>query len=168
MRFDHKRGQATVEMALVLVVAIVPLTLGLIGFAELTWTYHALTTLTRDGARYAATHCWTDDAGSNVVAWMQANSPPFIDRTKLITGQIQIQVSYWTHDSLTHQSIPFTCGGGCGSECIPDAVTVRIAGYQITGLLVNIGLQPLQVPPFSTTVEMQSAGGNAETAISVP
>src|ERR1700693_3320910 len=92
------RGQATVEMALTLVIGILPLTLGLIAFAEIGWTYHALATLTRQGARYAATHCWQDDVGSNVVNWMQTHAPAFPDRAQLATGGITIQVSYWTHD----------------------------------------------------------------------
>ena len=162
------RGQATVEMALALVAGIVPLTLGMIAFAELAWTYHALATITRQGARYAATHCWQDDAGSNVATWIQANAPPFPDRPQLASGGVQIQVNYWTHDPLTRQSVPFTCAGGCGSQCVPDSVTVSISGYQFNHFLTLLGLQPLQVPPFSTTVEIESAGGNPETAISAP
>ena len=69
------RGQATVETALALVFVIIPLTFGLIAFSELAWTYHALATLTRQGAHYAATHCWQDDIGSNVLTWMQGNAP---------------------------------------------------------------------------------------------
>ncbi len=83
LRRRGARGQATVEMALALVVGIVPLTLGLIAFTEIAWTYHALATLTRQGARYAGTHCWQDDSGSNVVNWMQANAPPFPDRPQM-------------------------------------------------------------------------------------
>jgi hypothetical protein len=155
-------------MALALIAGIVPITLGLIAFMELVWTYHALVTVTRQGARYAATHCWQDDAGSNVVGWMQTNAPAFPDRPMLSTGGVQIQVSYWTHDPITRQSVPFSCGGGCGAECVPDSVTVSIAGYQFNHFFTMLGLQPLQVPPFSTTVEMQSAGGNAETGTSSP
>lgn len=164
----NSRGQATVEMGLALVVGIVPLTLGLIAFAELAWTYHALATLTRQGARYAGTHCWQDDAGSNVVTWMQANAPAFPDRPQLATGGVQIQVSYWTHDPDTRVSVPFSCAGGCSPECVPDSVTVSISGYQFGHFLGLLGLQPLQVPPFSTTVEMESAGGDPETATSSP
>src|SRR6478752_6444640 len=91
------RGQASVEMALALVVGIVPLTLGLIAFAEVTWTYHALTTLTRDGARYAATHCWQGGA-QNVINWMRVNAPMFPDRSQLQSGAIAIEVNYWTHN----------------------------------------------------------------------
>src|SRR5689334_11256043 len=99
MRFTRShRGQATLETVIALVVGIVPLTFGLIAFSELAWTYHALATLTRQGAQYAATHCFQDDNGSNVVSWMQSNSPAFPDRQQLVGGAIQIQVSYWTLD----------------------------------------------------------------------
>ena len=161
-------GQATVETALALIFGIVPLTLALIAFAEIGWTYHALTALTRQGARYATTHCFQDSAGSNVVTWMTANAPLFPDRQQLVTGGIQIQVNYWTHDPLTHESMPFSCAGGCNSQCVPDSVTVSISGYQFNHFLTTLGLQPLQVPPFSTTAPMESAGGDPETATSSP
>src|SRR5215470_19064464 len=118
MRRKNCHGQATIEMALALVVAIVPLTIALLGFAEIAWTYHALATITRQGAQYAATHCFQDDNGSNVVSWMQSNSPAFPDRQQLVAGAIQIQVSYWTLDRENHQTIPFSCGGGCSPDCI--------------------------------------------------
>ena len=162
------RGQATVEMALALVAGLVPLTLGLIAFAEIGWTYHALTTITRQAARYAGTHCWQDEAGSNVSNWIQANAPLFPDRSQLTTGEIQIQVSYWMHDPVTRESVPFTCAGSCSSQCVPDSVTVSISGYQFNHFLPLLGLPPLQVPPFSTTVEIESAGANPETGISSP
>lgn len=162
------RGQATVEMALALIAGVVPITLGLIAFTEIAWTYHALATATRQGARYAATHCWQDEGGSNVVTWMQANAPVFPDRSLMASGGVQIQVSYWTHDPITHESIPFTCGGGCGAECVPDSVTVSIVGYQFNHFFPMLGLQPLEAPPFSTTVEMQGAGVNPETGVASP
>ena len=86
MLFRNARGQATIETALVLVAIIIPLTFGLIAFTELAWTCHALATITRQGARYAATNCWQDDSGSNVVAWMVANAPPFPDRPRVWLG----------------------------------------------------------------------------------
>ena len=164
-------GQATVEMALVLIAALIPLTLGAVAIAEVAWTYHALVALTRQGARYAATHCWQDDAGSNVRNWMQTNAPGFLDRPQLISGTVQIQVSYATHDLTTHESVPFdasTCSGSCTPSCVPDSVTVGISGYQFRHLLPLLGLQPLPVPSFSTTVEVESAGGDPETGISTP
>jgi len=168
MSFKDSRGQATLEMALVLLVGIIPITFGLIAFAEVAWTYHALASLTRQGARYAATHCWQDDGGSNVVSWMQANSPAFPDRPLLGTGGIQIQVAYWTHDLESHQTIPFSCGGGCSPDCVPDSVTVSISGYEFNHFFPLFGLASLQVPSFSTTVEIESSGGNPETGVSVP
>ena len=160
------RGQATVEMALVLIFGVLPLTFGLLAFAELGWTYHALVTVTREGARYASTHCWQDSLGSNVVNWVQANAPPFIDRAQLTTGGVQIQVNYWTHNLDTHTSEPFSCSAGCSPQCVPDSVTVGISGYQFDHFLPALGFQPLQVPSFSTTVEIESAGGDPERAIS--
>src|SRR5215831_6115449 len=161
----NSRGQASVETVVALMLGIVPLTFGLLAFGELAWTYHALAALTRLGARYAATHCWQDESGSNVVSWMKANSPPFLDRPLLVTGGIQIQVNYWMHDAGTHQSVPFSCSGACSSNCVPDSVTVSITGYQFNHYFPLLGLSPLTVPPFSTTVAVESAGGNPETAV---
>jgi len=155
-------------MALALTFVIVPITLGLIAFTEVAWTYHALAALTRQGARYAATHCWQDSLGSNVVTWIQNNAPAFPDRPQLQGGGIQIDVKYWTHDLDTHQSVPFECGGACSPDCVPDSVTVSVSGYQFNHFFPMLGLDPLQVPPFASTVEIESAGGNPETAASNP
>ncbi len=162
MFFRSCRGQATVETALVLIVGILPLTFGLIAFAEIVWTYHALATVTRQGARYASTHCWEDSSGSNVVSWMQANAPAFPDRSQLVSGSVQILVQYWTHDPALHQSVPFACSASCSAQCVPDSVTVSINGYQFNHFFTLLGLQPLQVPPFSTTIEIESAGVNPD------
>ena len=165
----NSRGQATVEMALVMIAGVIPLTLGLFTFTEIAWTYHALVTLTREGARYAATHCWRDD-GSNVITWMQANAPPFPDRPQLASGGIQIQVRYWMHDPVNHESAQFSCSAAsaCSAECVPDSVTVSISGYEFNHFLTLLGLPALQVPPFSTTVEIEGAGANPETGVSAP
>ena len=155
-------------MALVFVMGILPLTLGLIAFSEISWTYHALASLTRAGAQYAATHCYQDDAGSNVVNWMQANAPAFPDKAKLLTGGILIQVSYWRHDPDTRESVPFTCAGGCSPDCVPDSVTVSIVGYQFEHFLPMLGFQALQTPGFSSTMEIHGSGADPETGISLP
>ena len=163
------RGQATVETALIMMTVMLPLTFGIVALADVAWTYHALVTLTRQGARYAATHCFEDDSGSNVVTWMQSNSPPFLDRPQMAGGTVQILVNYWSHDLANQVSNPFSsCGSTCTPECVPDAVTVSISGYQFRHLLPLLGLQPLEVPSFATTVEIQSAGGDPETGISAP
>jgi hypothetical protein len=152
----RSRGQATLEMALVLFAGIVPLTLGLITFAEIAWTYHALAALTRQGARYASTHCWQDSAGSNVIEWMQVNAPAFPDRAQIGS---RIEVRYWTHNAIREE---FSCGSTCNAQCVPDSVTVSIVGYEFNHFLTGLGLPALQVPPFTTTVAIESAGGDPD------
>ena len=99
---------------------------------------------------------------------MQANAPPFLDRPQLTTGEVQIQVNYWTHDLSTRETVPYSCTDSCTPGCVPDSVTVSINGYQFRHILPLLGLQPLQVPTFSTTVGVENAGGNPETGISSP
>src|SRR5262249_6971923 len=124
------RGQATVELALVLLFGVLPLTLGLIAFLEAAWTYHGLAALTRLGARYASTHCFQESSAQNVVSWMThlntATLPIFPDRQQLATGGIQITVQHWTHDP-DQGSIPVLCNASCDAECVPDSVTVAVA-----------------------------------------
>ena len=170
---NPQSGQAAFETAILFAVVLVPLTFGLMVVAELAWTYHSLVSLTRQGARYAATHCYLDAAGSNVTTWMRANSPPFIDRQQL-GGSAEIQVSYWMHD-LTDPTnpgmLPFECGGdACTPACQPDSVTVSVSGYRFTHLVTLIGMQPIQVPSFATTVEIESLGGyqDLDTPTSLP
>ena len=170
-RISRCAGQATVELALILGTMLIPLTGGLLAIAELTWTYHALVTLTRQGAHYAATHCFQDANGSDVVTWMQNNAPPFLDRPQLTGGTIQLSVNYWTVDMVNGVSTPFdgsSCAGANSPSCVPDAVTVGISGYQFRHLLPLIGLQPVEVPSFSTTVEIESGGGDPDTGTCNP
>src|SRR5207237_5927379 len=128
--FRRLRGQATVEMALVLLFGILPLTLGVIAFLEAAWTYHGLVALTRLGARYAATHCFQDSSGQNVVSWLtdlnNVALPLFPDRQELATGGIPITVQSCTHGPDLG-SIPVSCNASCNAQCVPDSVTVSIA-----------------------------------------
>ena len=100
---------------------------------------------------------------------MIANAPAFPDRSKLVTGEIPIQVKYWTNDSTNHLSNPFSCGGdACSAQCVPDSVTVSINGYYFNHILPYFGFGPLLVPSFATTVEIQGSGANPETGVSLP
>jgi len=74
-----RSGQALVEFALAWGAVILPLTFMIIFTSELLWIWHSVADFTRDGARYAATHCWQGD-GSNVVSYMKANLPPMPDQ----------------------------------------------------------------------------------------
>ena len=155
-------------MALALVFGILPLTIGLIAFAEAAWTYHGLATITRLGARYAATHCFEDSTGQNVVSWLADPNnvavPAFPDRQQIVTGGIQIGVDYWAHDP-DQGSIPVICPPSCSAACVPDSVTVSIRPggiYTFNRFLTSLRLPSIQVPAFPTTVPMES-GVNPET-----
>jgi len=165
------RGQATVEMALALVFGVVPLTLGVIAFTEAAWTYHGLAALTRVGAQYAATHCFQDSAGQNVVEWLTSATntsvPAFPDRPQLTTGGIQVAVQYSANDLVNGISAAPTCSPDCSSACIPDSVTVSIVAgnpstYMFNRFLTSLGLPTIQVPAFATTLPMES-GVNPDT-----
>jgi hypothetical protein len=149
-------------MALALVFGVVPLTIGLIAFAEAAWTYHGLATITRLGARYAATHCYGDSTGQNVITWLadpaNVSVPAFPDRQQIAAGGIQIGVDYWAHDP-NQGSIPVSCPPECSAACVPDSVTVSIRPggiYTFNRFLTFLGLPSVQVPAFSTTVPMES------------
>ena len=159
------RGQATVEMALTLVFGVVPLTLGLIAFTEAAWTYHGLSVLTRLGAQYAATHCFQDSAGQNVVSWLtdatNTSLPVFPDRPQLTTGGIQIAVQYSSNDLVNGVSGDPICSPDCSPNCIPDSVTVSIAAgnpsaFVFNRFLTSLGLPTFQLPAFATTLPMES------------
>ena len=62
-------GNAIMEFALLYGGVILPLTFMLVFVAEMAWIWHSVVDFTRDGARYAATHCWEPDgSASNVIA----------------------------------------------------------------------------------------------------
>ena len=74
MRSANQGGQATVEYAILTAGIIIPLVFGLIYLAQMLWIWHSVNELTRDGARYAATHCW-QAGGANVVSYMRSHVP---------------------------------------------------------------------------------------------
>ena len=60
----RRSGQASIELALLYGAVILPLTFMVIFVSEMLWVWHSVTDFTRDGARYAATHCWMSDTGN--------------------------------------------------------------------------------------------------------
>src|ERR1043166_8548267 len=78
-------GQATIEFALIYGAVILPLTFMTIFVAEMLWVWHSVAEFTRDGARYATTHCWTSD-GSNVLQYIETHVPPMIDQAQFQSG----------------------------------------------------------------------------------
>ena len=80
-RAKRASGNAIVEFAILYGGVILPLTFMLVFVAEMAWIWHSVVDFTRDGARYAATHCYEPDgSASNVLAYMQANVPLMIDQ----------------------------------------------------------------------------------------
>lgn len=156
---QRRSGQAAVEFALVYGAIILPLTFMLVFVSEMVWVWHGVVDFTRDGAAYAATHCWMAD-GSNVNSYMTTHVPRMIDMDKFRDGPATIQVNYFSQDPATGQLTPFVCASGadCSASCIPDTVTVSVADYQFLRFASFLGLPPVTIPPFATSVPMQSAG----------
>ncbi len=161
-------ASTTFEAALVMAFILIPVTFGLIMTAGALWTWNGVIHLTRTGALYAATHCWQDSSGSNVVNYMQTHLPPILDPDQITNGQALITVQYWTQDPVGHQTIPFDCGSSCSPDCAPDAVTVTVTGYQFNVVTAIVGLQPIPMPPFSTTHQVESAGADPDIGQYVP
>ncbi len=155
-----RSGQATIEFALMYGAVILPLTFMVISISQILWVWHSVVDFTRDGATYATTHCWMGD-GSNVQTYMSTHVPRMIDMDKFQTGAAGVQVDYFSRDPATGQLSPFNCASGaeCSTNCIPDAVTVSVTSYQFTrGLATFFKLPPVTIPPFATSLPMQSAG----------
>ena len=152
------RGQAALEFALLYSAVILPLTFMGVFVAEMLWTWHSVADLTRRGAQFAATSCWTaDGSAGNVINYMQTTVPPMIDMDQFQNGAAGIQVQYFTQnpDGTLTAFDGNNCGGGV---CIPDSVSVSVTTYQYRRFSGFFKLGPVTMPPFTTTVPMESAG----------
>jgi hypothetical protein len=163
-----ERGQATVEYAISFGLIVAPLTFGILFTAQLLWVWHSVVDFTRDGARYAVTHCW-QGSGENVSSYMRANVPATIDRDQFAQGGATIDVRYFARNAESGQLEEFTCEGSeCSTECIPDAVTVNVTGYEFRRVLTNLGVPPVPLPNFSTSMPMESAGCDPDGSQCLP
>src|SRR5205085_1883831 len=99
-RGRNQWGQATVEYALLTAGVIIPLTFGLIYATQILWIWHSVTDFTRDGARYASTHCW-QASGDNVQNYMKTHVPLMVDQDQFQNGTAQIDISYSSLDPST-------------------------------------------------------------------
>jgi len=157
-----RRGQATIEFALTWAGLFFPLTAMIIFTSQLIWVWHSAVEFTRDGARYAASHCY-QSGGANVVSYMRSRVPIMVDQDQFRDGQAEIQVSYYAKNADSGVLEEFACDGGdCSRDCVPDAVRVRINNYQFTAFLSYLGLPPVPLPNFQTIVPIESAGCNAD------
>lgn len=152
-----RRGQAAIEYALVYSAIILPLTFMIVFAAQMMWVWHSAVEFTREGARYATTHCY--QSGENVRTHMRANVPKTFDQDQFRDGAVEIDVAYFQRNAETGALEEFTCGGAeCSRECVPDVVSVRLNNYQFTAFFSYFGLGPVSLPNFSTTLPMESAG----------
>ena len=161
LRRRDQSGAATVEFALSYVGLILPVTFAIVFTAQLLWVWHSVIEWTREGARYASTHCWQADA-SNVTSYMKANVPLNIDQDQFAFGSAEIAVSYYTRDPSSGVLIDFSCDGSCSTLCVPDAVIISVTGYQFTRFFNYLHMAPLTLPDFTTTMPMEGAGCNPE------
>ena len=161
-RRSRQSGQAITEFALIYSAVIVPLTFMIIFVAEQLWIWHSVADFTREGARYASTHCWVSD-GSNVISYMETNTPAMIDQQQFQSGQAGITVQYFSDGGVT----PFS-GDTCGGICVPATVSVSVANYQFLRFAAFLKLPPVTIPPFTTTVPMESAGFQDASGACIP
>jgi hypothetical protein len=161
-------GQSMVEWAIIYAAVIMPLTFAVIFTSELLWVWHTVSELTREGARYAATHCW-DGSGDNVATYMRTHVPPVIDMQQFQSGEAQVSVEYFARSAETGTLEEFSCDQGeCSTLCVPDLVRVGISNYTFRRFLDLLGLPGVPLPDFRTTVPMESAGCDPEQQTCVP
>jgi hypothetical protein len=162
-----RNGQATVEFALLYTLVLVPLTFGIIFISQMLWIWHSVVDFTREGARYAATHCY-QAGGANVISYMQANVPPMIDQSQFQLGQATIDISYYQNAGSGAPLSAFSCDTECSVYCEPDVVSVGVSNYQFGRLLNFFKLAPIVIPPFTTTIPTESLGCDPSTGACAP
>jgi hypothetical protein len=163
-----RSGQASIEFAIVFGLML-PLIFGVVYVAEMYWTWHSIAEFTREGARYAATHCWQGDSG-NVVNYMQAHVPPVVDIDQFRSGGgAQVNVEYFQRDPDSGQLVAFACDAGdCSVNCIPDAVNVSVTNYEFRRFVNFVKLPPVAMPSFLTSMPVTSNGCDPEQNTCTP
>ncbi|HWZ31337.1 MAG TPA: hypothetical protein VNX18_08395 [Bryobacteraceae bacterium] len=157
----------TLEFAIAYAGVMLPMTFALLFTSQLLWVWHSVNEFTRAGASYATTHCWEGSAG-NVLDFMRNNIPPMIDQVQIQNGPAQISVSYFSKDPATGQLTPFQCDGECTTGCIPDTVTVSVTGFQFSTFVTSLGLPPVIIPDFRTSLAMEGGGCDPEQGFCLP
>jgi len=154
-------GQALPEFVVLYAGVILPLTFMVIFVAEMFWVWHGVVDFTRDGARYASTHCWTADGG-NVLAYMESHVPPILDRSVFENNDAGISIQYFSDGGVT----PFDINNCAG--CLPDTVSVSITNYEFLRFASFMKQPPVKIPPFTTILPMESAGFQDASGSCVP
>jgi hypothetical protein len=160
----RRNGQATMEFAITFGALTLPLTFAIIFTSQLLWVWHSVVEFTREGARYASTHC-ASGGGENVAAYMRQRVPVNVDQDQFSQGGATITVEYYQRNADSGQFEPFTCEGAeCSTECVPDAVSVRVTGYEFRRVLTSLGIPPVPLPDFRATLPMESAGCSPDSS----
>jgi len=161
-------GQQAVEYVIASASVFLPVTFMIVFTAQLLWTWHSAVEWTREGARYAATHCY-QNGGGNVRSWMQSHVPVHMDQQEFSSGSAEILIDYYSRNAETGTLEAFACDGGdCSTECVPDAVTIRVTGYSYRTFMNYLGLPAVQMPNFMTSSAIESAGCDPEQGTCQP
>jgi len=83
-------------------------------------------------------------------------------------GPAQISVAYFSKDPDTGQLAPFQCDSDCTTGCIPDTVTISVTGFQFGTFFTALGLPPVTIPDFRTSLAMEGAGCDPEQGVCLP
>ena len=159
-------GQAILEFAVLYTAVALPLTFMIVFVAQMLWIWHSVVDFTRDGARYAATHCWQPDgSAANVLQYMQTHVPLMMDMDQFQTNAAGIQIQYFG-EQPDGSLAPFD-GSAC-SGCLPDAVSVSVTQYQYKRFSSFFRLPNVSIPPFTTTIPMESGGLQDASGTCVP
>ena len=164
-----RSGQATLEYALMFVGAIVPFTFGIMYIAQLLWVWHSMVEFTRDGARYAATHCW-ETGGENVLQYMYSHVPVNIEQAQFsqANANAAVVVNYYSVDPDSGALSDFSCDSDCSAGCIPDVVTVSVQNYTYGKFFTFLKLPGVAMPAWPTTVPIESAGCDPASGACLP
>jgi hypothetical protein len=160
-------GQAAIEFALLYAAAVLPLTFMLVFVSQMLWTWHSVIDFNRAIAQFAATHCWQpENSASNVLSWATTHVPPIIDRDQFQTNAAGITITYFSQasDGTTTPFDGSVCGGGV---CMPDLVSVSVTSYQFNRFSSFFRLANVTMPPFTTTLPMESGGYQDASGICV-
>jgi hypothetical protein len=164
----HSRGQAAIEFVLVYSLILLPVTMMVIFTSQMLWVWNSMVEFTREGARYAATHCW-QPGGENVLSYMRENVPLTVDMEQFQSGEVEIMVEYFARDPESGNFTEYSCDGSeCSAECVPDAVRVRITNYEYRKFFSYLGLPGVRAPEFATILPIESAGCDPEQGTCLP
>lgn len=156
-----EKGATAVEFLVVGMTLVLPLCFAMFFTAQILWIWHSVAEMTREGARYAATHCYQN--GANVRNYMQRSAPAMPDRDQFINGAAEIAVTYYGRSAESNELTEFSCDTECSLGCIPDVVKVQVRNYEYRNFLIYWGIPPVQLPDFQTTLAMEGAGCDPDT-----